>query len=245
LNDLAIVIPARYSSLRFPGKLLQNLKGKPVIQWVHERAASTGIDQIFIATDSDEIEACAKKFKANVVRTQSTHINGTERIAEVAHHLQWPDDMQIINLQGDEPLINPAIIIQLAEMISNKSPDMATIVSNFSDINDYRNLSTAKVILDHHGFAVNFTRAFLPNVKLADIQSIVYRHHGIYGYKVSTLKKIIATKPSKLENFERLEQLRALWLGIKILTLPTTIESPRGIDTAQDLEYLETYLASE
>jgi 3-deoxy-manno-octulosonate cytidylyltransferase (CMP-KDO synthetase) len=237
-----IVIPARYESARFPGKPLQKLNGKPIIQWVHERAISTGVRDIYIATDHEEIEACAKSFGANVVITGSTHQSGTERIEEVARLKQWPDDLQIINIQGDEPLINPKVVVELATLMSVKNPEMATVVSTFKSIDDYINPNSVKVTLDLDNYAISFTRSTLTNIQLPNILNIIHRHIGIYAYSVECLKKIVRNNNCKLEQLERLEQLRALWLGIKILVLKTQINTPRGVDTLEDLKYLENYL---
>jgi 3-deoxy-manno-octulosonate cytidylyltransferase (CMP-KDO synthetase) len=237
-----IVIPARYESSRFPGKPLQQLNGKPIIQWVHERAISTGVREVYIATDHKEIESCAKSFGANVVITNSTHQSGTERIEEVARLKQWPDDLQIINVQGDEPLINPKVVVELATLMSVKHPEMATVVSTFKSIDDYMNPNCVKVTLNQDDHAISFTRSISVDNQLTDIESVIYRHIGIYAYSVRCLKKIVRHNDCKLEQLERLEQLRALWLGIKILVLKTQAATPRGVDTLDDLNYLEDYL---
>ncbi|WP_299496990.1 3-deoxy-manno-octulosonate cytidylyltransferase [uncultured Shewanella sp.] len=240
-----IVIPTRMTSTRLPGKALASIEGKPLIWHVYQRALETGIPphNIFIATDSLQIKTQAEHFNAQVVMTSSSHPSGTDRIAEVVTKMKWDNDTVIVNLQGDEPLI-PAKALQLvaSSLLNQPLAGMATLSTTFESLKEAQDPNCVKVICDEHQNAIYFSRALLPfpreGINLSDFQNIqtpFKRHIGVYAYRAETIKKLHILPSCSLEHYERLEQLRALFFGIKIQV--TEISSPpiHGIDTQEDL----------
>ncbi|MEH6344476.1 MAG: 3-deoxy-manno-octulosonate cytidylyltransferase [Bermanella sp.] len=251
MSDYKIVIPARYGSSRLPGKPLIQLAGKPMVQHVYERALATGVDEVVIATDDQRILDVAKAFGADVVMTRVDHENGTERIAEVAKLRNWKDTDVIVNLQGDEPLI-PRQLIELTAMglLNNPEAGMSSLCAPIIDAHDAFDPNVVKVVLDNRGFAMYFSRASIPWDRelykdgLNDVtkESAVYRHIGMYGYRVSFLKQYQDMSVTALERAECLEQLRALCYGIKIHM--SVIDEPpgHGVDTPEDAVRVEALL---
>lgn len=240
-----IVIPTRMTSTRLPGKALASIEGKPLIWHVYQRALETGINpnNIIIATDSLQIKHKAELFGARVIMTSSAHPSGTDRIAEVVTHLNWDNSTVIVNLQGDEPLI-PAKALELVAHSLLKQPQagMATLSTAFQSLDELRDPNCVKVICNESHHAIYFSRALLPYPRegftLSDVKnhpSPFKRHIGVYAYRADTIKQLHTLPSCLLEHYERLEQLRALFYGIKIQV--TEISSPpiHGIDTPEDL----------
>lgn len=251
MSDYKIVIPARYGSSRLPGKPLIELAGKPMIQHVYERAVETGVKEVVIATDDQRIFDMAKSFGAEVVMTSPEHENGTERIAEVAQKLGWQEQDVIVNLQGDEPLIPKALVELTAKgLLDNPEAGMSSLCTPISSAEDAFDPNVVKAVLDNKGFAMYFSRAPIPwdrdlyktsQEKITGIAP-VYRHIGMYGYRVSFLNEYTSMEMTTLEQAECLEQLRALCYGVKI-HMGVIAEPPgHGVDTPDDVARVEAQL---
>ena len=253
MSDYKIVIPARFGSSRLPGKPLIQLAGKPMIQHVYERALATGVKDIVIATDDERIQQAALAFGADVVMTSPDHENGTERIAEVAAKKGWAADTVIVNLQGDEPLIPQSLIEQTAQsLIDNPDAGMSSVCTPLHDGKDAFDPNVVKVVLNRRGFAMYFSRASIPwdrdlyktGLGKMTERMPVYRHIGMYGYRVSFLSDYTSMEPCALEGTESLEQLRALWYGVNI-AMSVIEEAPgHGVDTDSDVGRVEALLNS-
>lgn len=252
MSAYKIVIPARYGSSRLPGKPLVSLAGKPMIQHVYERALATGVKDIVIATDDQRIFDVAQGFGAHVVMTSVDHENGTERIAEVAQKLGWSGDDVIVNVQGDEPLI-PRELIELTAkgLLEHPQAGMSSLCTPIESAEDAFDPNAVKVVLDNTGFAMYFSRAPIPwdrdlykegQTKVTQVAP-VYRHIGMYGYRVSFLQQYSSMEMTALEQTECLEQLRALCYGVKI-HMGVIDEPPgHGVDTPDDVARVEAQLA--
>ena len=237
-----VVIPARYQSSRLPGKPLADIGGKPMIQWVYEQSMKAGADSVIIATDDVRVEKAAKAFGATVCMTSPNHESGTERLAEVIEVMNIPDDHIIVNVQGDEPLIPPTIINQVANNLANSTAPMATLGVEISHVDEVFNPNAVKVVTDKDGYALYFSRATIPWDRDAyanngtAAESPLLRHIGIYAYRAGFINTYINWEPSTLERIECLEQLRVLWYGEKI-HVDVAVEAPAaGVDTPEDLE---------
>jgi 3-deoxy-manno-octulosonate cytidylyltransferase (CMP-KDO synthetase) len=238
-----IVIPARYQSSRLPGKPLADIAGKPMIQRVYEQAQKSKADRVIIATDDDRIINATKTFNGEACLTATTHQSGTERIAEVIDQLDIAGDDLIINIQGDEPFIPPALINQVIDRLAiEKTAKVATLCEKIQSANDLFNPNINKVIIDKNGYAIYFSRAPIPyyrdgfsDKKLPEHYDY-YRHIGIYGYRAAFVKQYISWPPSPIEKIECLEQLRVLYYGEKIAVDIATEAPGIGIDTPEDLE---------
>ncbi len=245
-NDFKIVIPARYASVRLPGKPLLDIAGKPMIQHVYERALDAGADEVIIATDNAEIYSVAKKIGAAVCMTRADHSSGTERLAEVAETQGWSDDVVIVNVQGDEPMIPPQLITQVANNLS-AFPDAtcASLMTEFCDRDSLADPNNVKVVVDARGFALYFSRAVIPYQRDTEHRQVVsYFHHiGIYAYRTGLLKAYPQLPVSPLEAIEKLEQLRLLWNGLKLHMAVAQVIPAHGIDTTEDLETIRQLLA--
>ena len=242
--SFVVVIPARYASTRFPGKPLADIAGKPMVVRVCERATRSGAASIHVATDDARIAEAVSAYGFEALLTRTDHASGTDRIAEAAAQLGLADESIVVNVQGDEPLIAPALIAQVAEVLARRP--QATVSTACHPIRDGAaafNPNVVKVVLDAHGDALYFSRAPIPYARdaYADGRRTppaglpMYRHAGIYGYRVSFLKRYAALAPSPLEAFEALEQLRVLWHGDRIAVAVSAIEIPPGVDTPADL----------
>jgi 3-deoxy-manno-octulosonate cytidylyltransferase (CMP-KDO synthetase) len=240
-----IVIPARFDSSRLPGKALLPLAGKPMLQWVHERARASRADEVIVATDDERIANAARGFAAEVAMTARSHVSGTDRIAEVAATRRWASDDIVVNVQGDEPLIPPAIINQVAELLAaNTRADIATLASKLDQAADLADPNTVKVACDPTGRALYFSRAPIPfnRDQPAVLTPASLRHVGIYAYRVAALRKLASLPPGRLEQIEKLEQLRALENGLEI-RVALAVERPLAdVNTAADLERAERAL---
>lgn len=231
--NILCVIPARYSSTRLPGKPLADIAGKPMIQHVYERAVlAKRPGQVIVATDHELVYETVKKFGGQVMLTSPDHPTGTDRLAEVAD--RFPDVDLIINVQGDEPLILPDVIDQLADAFDNSQDlQMATLMTEM-DESEYNTPSAVKVVTDLQGYALYFSRSIIPYPR-NDTGIPVYKHIGIYAYRRDFLLKYAKLSPTSLEETESLEQLRALEHGYRIKVLKTDFKSI-GVDTMEDLE---------
>lgn len=237
--NIVCVIPARYSSTRLPGKPLADIAGKPMIQHVYERAIlSKRPQQVIIATDHSLVYEAVESFGGKAVLTSPDHPTGTDRLAEVAE--KFPDVDLIINVQGDEPMIQPEVIDQLAGAFDN-NPDlhMATLMTQI-DKSEYQIPSVVKVVTDLQGYALYFSRSLIPFPRV-ETGLPVYKHIGIYAYRRDFLLKYAKLTPTPLEKAESLEQLRALEHGYKIKVIKTDFQSI-GVDTMEDLEKVNLLL---
>lgn len=239
MSDFKVVIPARYASTRLPGKPLRDIAGKPMLQHVYERACESSAGEVVIATDDKRIADAMERIGATVCMTAESHESGTERLEEVSHARNWPDQQVVVNLQGDEPLMPPELIDQCAELMSDNGVEMTTLASPLQSVKDFENPNVVKVIADQYGIALYFSRAPIPFSRSDDTNSLAIgsalHHHGIYGYRVATLKRLVNEKPVAIEICERLEQLRALYLGIRIRVGRPDRRPGPGVDTEADL----------
>lgn len=228
------IIPARYGSTRFPGKPLADLAGKPMIQHVYERVSlAKRIDEVLVATDDDRIVRAVEAFGGTAVMT-SDHPSGTDRVAEVAADLRCD---VVVNVQGDEPLIDPAMVDEVAVPLpDDAAASMVTLAARLTDEEELRSSSVVKVVTDHRGRALYFSRALIPYPRDQEAAFALYRKHiGIYAYSREFVLEFAARDPSPLEKAEGLEQLRALEYGYGIHVLTTEYDA-FGIDTPEDLE---------
>jgi 3-deoxy-manno-octulosonate cytidylyltransferase (CMP-KDO synthetase) len=240
-----VVIPARFDSSRLPGKALLPLAGKPMLQWVHERARACGAVEVIIATEDERIAVAARAFGADVAMTARTHVSGTDRIAEVAVARGWSDTDIVVNVQGDEPLIPPAVIDQVAQLLAaNPRADIATLAVRIDALADLNDPNTVKVACDAQGRALYFSRASIPFNRdaPATVAGACLRHVGLYAYRVAALRKLASLPTGRLEVVEKLEQLRALENGMEI-RVALAVERPLAdVNTAADLERAERAL---
>lgn len=239
MTEFTVVIPCRYASVRLPGKPLVEINGKPMIQHVHERACESGATEVVIATDDARIADAADAFGAVVCMTGDHHASGTERIAEVADIMDWPDALVVVNLQGDEPAMPPLLLDQCAALLDDRVADIATLASPFASLDDFRNPNCVKVIRDVNGHAIYFSRATIPFPRDPDSDGMAaaaaLHHHGIYAYRCGVLRRLVAAEPSDLERCEHLEQLRALTLGLTIAVGVPRERPGVGVDTPADV----------
>ena len=250
--SFTVIIPARYASSRLPRKPLADIAGKPMIQHVWEKTQQAGANRVIIATDHEEIEQVAKTFGAEVCMTSTKHNSGTERLAEVIEKMAITDDEIIVNVQGDEPLIPPVIIQQVAQNLAENQVNMATLAVKLETKEELFNPNCVKVVTDQKGMALYFSRAAIPFARdyFADcndafVASQPYlRHIGIYAYRAKFVNQYIRWQPTVLEKLESLEQLRALWYGEKI-HVELAKEAPQvGVDTLEDLERVREILTA-
>ena len=243
MGKTAIIIPARYGSSRLEGKPLLKVAGKPVIQWVYEKAMQSKLaDIIIVATDDERIFNAVKEFGGNVEMTSVNHKCGSDRIREVAD--RHPEISYIVNLQGDEPLIEPSAIDAVAKHVQEDDrADISTLIRILKDEEEINNPNLVKCVIDKEGFALYFSRSKIP-FERNPINGNFYGHLGIYGYKREALISMTSLAQTPLEMTESLEQLRALENGMKIKTSVVDFV-PVGIDTAQDLEKFKAIVESK
>lgn len=248
-----VVIPARYASSRLPGKPLQDIAGKPMIQHVWEQACKSSAQQVVVATDDARIVEACRGFGAQVLLTRIDHNSGTDRLAEVAAALGLTPDAIVVNVQGDEPLIPPALIDQVAaNLAANPQAEIATLAEPIDEVAALFNPNVVKVTSDRNGLALTFSRAPLPWARDAFAgsreqlpASVPYRRHiGIYAYRAQFLHDFVAWGPCWLEDAECLEQLRALWHGVRIHVADALQAPPAGVDTQEDLERVRRLLGA-
>lgn len=252
MSAFKVVIPARFSSTRLPGKPLLDIAGKPMVAHVYERARQSGAQEVLIATDDDRIRQVAESFGAEVVMTSPQHPSGTDRLQEVAQLKGWSDDTIVVNVQGDEPLIPPAVIDQVARnLAASREAGIATLAEPITEAAQLFNPNVVKLVRDVQGNALYFSRAPLPwarddfarSKETLPTPDVWLRHLGIYAYRVGFLHAYVKWPAARLEQLESLEQLRALYHGVKIHVDVAAVELPPGVDTAEDLERVRALLA--
>lgn len=251
MNGFVVVIPARMASSRLPGKPLADIAGKPMVVRVAEQAAKSRASRVVVATDHADILAACAAHGVEAVLTREDHASGTDRLAEVAAQLALPSDALVINVQGDEPLIQPELIDRLAELLAAGDAPVATLAHAMHDAADHFNPNVVKVALDKHGRALYFSRAPIPYARdayAADRSALpaglpVYRHIGMYGYRAGFLAAYAGLEPGPLEQYEALEQLRVLWHGYSIAVALADEAPAAGVDTPEDLERVRRLFA--
>jgi 3-deoxy-manno-octulosonate cytidylyltransferase (CMP-KDO synthetase) len=238
-----VIIPSRYAASRLPGKPLLLIGGRSLIERVWERAMASGAASVVIATDDDRIAAAARAFGAQCIMTAAGHASGTDRIAEVVQTRAMAPDQVVVNLQGDEPMMPPALIAAVARtLLSTPEADIATAVTPIGSLGEFLDPNCVKALRAQDGRALYFSRAPVPwpREHVADGRPAefggAWRHIGIYAYRVRSLLKFAAWPASSLEQTEQLEQLRALEHGMRIQLLTVADPPPAGVDTPQDLE---------
>ncbi len=246
-----VVIPARYASTRLPAKALLPIAGKPMVQHVFERAKLSNAEEVLIATDDPRIQAVAEGFGARVVMTDPAHRSGTDRIAEVAVREAWANETVVVNVQGDEPLIPPALINQVASLLNaHAEADIATLCTAIHSLDEVFDLSVVKVVFNCRSEALYFSRApipwqrdaFVADPKFLPEGAVFYRHIGLYAYRVGYLASYAQLAPVAAEQAESLEQLRALMNGYKILVQEAHSVPGPGVDTLEDLQRVRQHL---
>lgn len=246
MSGFIVVIPARFASVRLPGKPLREIAGKPMLQHVYERAIESAADEVIVATDDPRIADAVRRFGAEACMTSAEHRSGTERLAEVARHRAWPADREVVNLQGDEPLMPPQLIDQCAGLLEAADAGMATLASPLESLEEFHNPNVVKVLVDAHDDAIYFSRAAIPYARgeggTAQAMHCALRHHGIYAYRVEVLQQLVRAASSPLEECEQLEQLRALTIGCRIRVGRPQRRPGPGVDTEEDLERVASLL---
>jgi len=241
-----VVIPARYASTRLPAKPLLDLGGKPMVVRVAEQASRSGADEVWVATDHPGVRDAAEAHGVKVLMTRSDHSTGTDRLAEVVELQGWGHDTLVVNVQGDEPLIEPGLIARTAHQLAASGAAIATVAHPISEAADFFNPNVVKVVCRADGDAAYFSRAPVPYARdhfarEAGGETLpagfpAYRHVGLYAYRASFLRAYAGLAPAPTEQFEALEQLRALWYGYRI-TVALIAEAPApGVDTPEDAE---------
>ncbi len=235
------IIPARFASTRLPGKPLVDIQGKPMVVHVMQRALESGADRVIVATDNEEVARAVEAAGGEVCMTRADHHSGTERLAEVIDRYQFADDTIIVNVQGDEPMIPPVIIRQVAENLAKSEAGMATLAVPVETAEEAFNPNAVKVVMDAKGYALYFSRATIPwdrerfATSREEIGDTFLRHIGIYGYRAGFIRRYVSWEPSPLEQIELLEQLRVLWYGEKIHVAVAKAIPSVGVDTPEDL----------
>lgn len=249
MHRVVAIIPARYNATRFPGKPLAILKGRPVIQHVYENTTRAGlVGEVLVATDDQRIFDAVRNFDGKVIMTSQDHESGTDRIAEAAESLECD---YVINVQGDEPFIDPQMIDEVANLLYNDDrAAISTLSKRVSDVHEILSPHVVKVVTDDEGFALYFSRAPIPyyrdswsdldTISFGGEKTVMYKHIGIYGYRREALVQFASLPQSRLEKIEKLEQLRALNAGMKIKVKETPFDT-FGIDTKEDLRKAEEW----
>ncbi len=251
--DFRVVIPARFASTRLPGKPLADIAGKPMVVRVCEAAARSGAGEIVVATDDPRVLEAVAAHGYPAMLTRADHPSGTDRIAEVAQERGWHDDEIVVNVQGDEPLIDPALIAQVAQALAgDATASIATAAHAIDDIADFLNPNVVKVVTTANGRALYFSRAPIPwhrdglaaNRERLPDGFVPLRHVGLYAYRVAFLQRYGLLAPAPVEVCESLEQLRALWHGFSIRVVDCAHTPAPGVDTAEDLERIRNIFAA-
>ena len=244
-----VVVPARYASTRLPAKPLLDLGGKPMVVRTTERAALSGAEEIWVATDHADVLAAAESHGFSALLTRADHPTGTDRLAEVVERRGWDDDTIVVNVQGDEPLIDPELIAQTARQLAQSGADIATVGHRITRAADFFTPNIVKVVCRADGDAMYFSRAPIPYARdhfsgaggkdsLPDGMP-AYWHIGLYAYRARFLRAYARLTPSPLEKIESLEQLRALWHGFRISVLISDLLPMVGVDTPEDAECMK------
>lgn len=253
MGAFKVVIPARHASTRLPGKPLLDIAGKPMVIRVVELALASGAEEVCVATDHAEIAAAVAKHGYDVMMTRLDHASGTDRIAEVAQKKGWDEDAIVVNVQGDEPLVSPALIHEVAQNLADHAAAaIATAAHPLHDTVAMMNPNVVKVVLDKYGYALYFSRAPIPYARDAYAAQApmpehlpAYRHIGIYAYRTAFLRSYASLPPAGIEAFEALEQLRALWHGYRISVAIAAVAPATGVDTAEDLQRVRELFAQK
>ncbi|QDX30226.1 3-deoxy-manno-octulosonate cytidylyltransferase [Dickeya poaceiphila] len=244
------IIPARYASTRLPGKPLADIHGKPMVVHVMERARESGASRVVVATDHADVARAIELAGGEVCLTSPDHNSGTERLAEVIDRYGFADDEIIVNVQGDEPLIPPVIIRQVAENLAGSRAGMATLAVPITSCEEAFNPNAVKVVTDAEGYALYFSRATIPweRDRFAESKDTIgdhfLRHIGIYAYRAGFIRRYVGWAPSQLEKIEMLEQLRVLWYGEKIHVAVAKEVPSVGVDTPEDLARVIAVMAA-
>lgn len=250
-SEFKVVIPARYGSSRLPGKPLRMLAGRPMVEHVHRRACESGAQQVVIATDDGRIASAAHDFGAEVVMTSAEHPSGTDRLAEVVERMGWPDAAVVVNLQGDEPLMPPQLLRQVAgNLASHPDAAIATLCTPIAEAREFFDPNVVKLVSDAAGYALYFSRAPIPWARdafSADRNQLpqglsARRHLGLYAYRASFLRAYRQLPAAPLEGIEMLEQLRALWHGYRIHVADALTQPGPGVDVESDAQRVEVLL---
>jgi 3-deoxy-manno-octulosonate cytidylyltransferase (CMP-KDO synthetase) len=253
-----VVIPARFESTRLPGKVLADIAGKPMIQWVVEKAQQSGASKVIVATDNDDVANVVESFGGEVCKTRADHQSGTERLAEVMQTYAFSTDEIIVNVQGDEPFIPPENIAQVANNLASQKAGpqqalMSTLAITIDSAEEAFNPNAVKVLTDKDGYALYFSRATIPydrerfinTSEISNIGDFYLRHVGIYAYRAGFINDYVNWPTSQLEQIEALEQLRVLYQGERIHVAVASSNVPvEGVDTPEDLEKARLYAAS-
>lgn len=243
MTPFSVIIPARYASTRLPAKPLELIAGRPMIQWVYEAASKSAAEQVWIATDDQRVAEAATAFGARICMTRADHESGTDRLQEVVTQLGLADDAIVVNVQGDEPLLPPEVIDQVASNLAAcPLASVATLSEPLQCARDAFNPNVVKVVSDIHQQALYFSRAPIPwgrdtyssNPQLPTGE-LAQRHIGLYAYRVALLHQFVTWPVAALEAFEKLEQLRVLANGQRIHVAPACVSVPGGVDTPEDL----------
>ncbi|WP_251976494.1 3-deoxy-manno-octulosonate cytidylyltransferase [Salinicola avicenniae] len=253
MTDFIVVIPARYGSSRLPGKPLMEIEGLPMVQHVWQRAKESGATRVVIATDDARIEQAAQGFGAEVVMTRDDHHSGTDRLAEVAATLALPPEAIVVNVQGDEPLLPSSAINRVAERLAaDDGASVSTLAEPIHEVETLFNPNVVKVVTDHSGRALYFSRAPIPwdrNAWKTEPPTLLetdawLRHIGLYAYRAGFLAAFVDWPPAPLEQLEQLEQLRALQHGHLVQVATVSSPLPGGVDTLEDLERVREHFAA-
>jgi 3-deoxy-manno-octulosonate cytidylyltransferase (CMP-KDO synthetase) len=249
--NFKVVVPARYASTRLPAKPLLDLGGKPMVARVAERALLSGAEEVWVATDHADVLSAATRHGLSAVMTRVDHPTGTDRLAEVVAQRGWDDDTIVVNVQGDEPLIDPSLIALMAHQLSESGADIATVAHPIDAAADFFNPNVVKVVCKADGDALYFSRAPIPYARdhfarRSDEETLpsgmpAYRHIGLYAYRARFLRAYARLTPSPLESFEALEQLRALWHGFRITVLISDHLPMPGVDTPEDAARMQEW----
>lgn len=251
--SFTVVIPARYASSRLPGKPLLEIAGRPMIQWVVEAAKRSSASAVYVATDDERIASAVENFGGQALLTDIEHSSGTDRLQEAARMLNLPDEHIVVNVQGDEPLVPPAVIDQVADNLAcNETASVATLCERIHKTEEFLDPSAVKVLFDDGQRALYFSRAPIPWPRDSELNNSTdlpvdvqaFRHVGLYAYRVAFLHQFVVWPPHVLEITEKLEQLRALAHGVAIHVEPAVSSIPPGVDTAADLAALQARLAA-
>ncbi len=254
MTAFVALIPARRASTRLPDKVLADLAGKPMVVHVADQARASGARLVVVATDDTEVHAMVEAHGHSALLTRPDHLSGTDRLAEAATLLGLADDELVVNVQGDEPLISPALISAVARELERRDDcAMATACHHLEAAADMSNPNIVKVVLDRRNTALYFSRATIPWARDAFAQQVdaipaglpIHRHMGIYAYRAGFLRGFPLLEPAPIELFEALEQLRALWHGHRIAVLVSGATAAPGVDTAEDLALVRALMASE
>lgn len=245
-----VVIPARYASTRLPGKPLSDIHGRPMVAWVVAAAEYSRASGVYVATDDERVALAVEQAGGRAVRTREDHTSGTDRLAEVAAQMGWSDHTLVVNVQGDEPGMPPALINQVADLL-NAHPEagVASLYTRIYSTEELANPHAVKVVVDQAGRALYFSRAGIPfdrdgahSAQPGDSGAYGKRHVGLYAYRVGALRQFVGWSPTPLEQLEKLEQLRFMEQGVTIAMAEAAETPPAGVDTEADLHHVRQTL---